>query len=72
MADNKEKIIKRISDELIIRFSGMNPRIAEIKDTCFIYELERHGNYMYYSVNYHISPSGELIADWDNPELAVL
>jgi hypothetical protein len=71
MADNKEEIIKNISDELADRFPGMKPKIAEIKEDRIIYELEQHGNYMYYSVKYRISAAGELNADWDNAELAV-
>jgi hypothetical protein len=71
MPEMNEKLRKQISDELKIRFPDMKPKIAEIKDKSIIYELEKHGNFTYYSVNYNISREGDLKADWDNAELTV-
>ena len=62
----------KISDELFKQFPDLKPKIAELTDNSFTYELEKHGNYTYYIVRYNISASGVLTIDWENAELTVI
>ena len=72
MSETTDNILAhKIMQVLKQQFPGMNPRIASIQDDSFVYELEEHGNYTYYTVRYSILPSGEVAAGWDSAELAV-
>ena len=71
MPEKDQDIIAGISEELKKQFPDLNPKIAEISENSFIYELEKHDNYTYYIVKYNLSPSGTLTIDWENAELTV-
>lgn len=71
MEEEGQEIRRKISEALIKQFPDLKPKIAEITGHRFIYELEKHDNYTYFVVNYHLSGSGELEIDWGNAELAV-
>jgi hypothetical protein len=60
-----------ITDQLTRQFPDLNPKIARLGETEFMYELEKHGNFTYYSVKYRLSHSGSLTIDWENAELTV-
>jgi hypothetical protein len=72
MTEKQENIKTKISAELQKRFPDLKPKLAEITDTSFVYELEKHQNYTYYRVKYRFSPSGTPEIDWDNAELTVI
>ena len=72
MAENKENLRSLILDILIKQFPDLDPKIAKITEQRFTYELERHGNYTYYSVAYTLSPSGELTVDWENAQMTMI
>ena len=71
MTENEQNIRTRISEELLRQFPDLKPKIAEISENSFIYELEKHDNYTYYLVKYNLSPSGALTIDWENAKLTV-
>jgi hypothetical protein len=71
MTAKEQNLITRISDELNKQFPDLKPKIAEISENSFIYELEKHDNYIYYLVRYKLSSSGLLTIDWENAELTV-
>lgn len=48
MAEKEQNIRTKILDELMKQFPDQKPKIAEITERSFIYELEKHGNYTYY------------------------
>jgi hypothetical protein len=71
--NEKEQILRaKISDDLMKQFPDLKPKIAEITDNTFTYELEKHSNFTYYIVRYDLSAAGELTVDWDNAELTVI
>lgn len=72
MTEKDENISARISDELQKRFPELKPKIAQLSDNSFVYELEKHNNYTYYKVKYRFSPSGTLAIEWDSSELTVI
>jgi hypothetical protein len=72
MAEKDRSIRTKILDELLKQFPDLKPRIAEITEHNFIYELEKHNNFTYYLVKYHLSASGEMTIDWENAELTVI
>lgn len=67
-----EKLRGKILIELLKQFPDLNPKIAEISEKKFTYELERNDNYTYYSVRYSITPHGELTVDWESAELTMI
>jgi hypothetical protein len=71
MAEKEHSIRTKILDELLKHFPDLKPKIAEITEYSFTYELEKHSNYTYYVVKYSLSDSEELIIDWDSSELTV-
>ncbi len=71
MADNIHNLRQLITDQLTVQFPGLLPKIARLGEKEFMYELEKHGNYEYYSVKYSLSQSGTLSIDWDSAELTV-
>ena len=71
MTDKEQTIVSRISEELKKQFPDLKPKIAEISDNSFIYELEKHDNYTYFKVKYILLSSGTLTIDWENAELTV-
>jgi hypothetical protein len=71
MTEKEQNIRTKISDELIKQFPDLKPKIAEISENSFIYELEKHDNYTYYRVRYKLSSSGALVIDWEDAELTV-
>lgn len=71
MANKGQDINAKILTELLKQFPDLKPKIAEITEHSFIYELEKHDNYTYYKVVYSISRSGSLLIDWENAELTV-
>ena len=72
MTEKEKNIETRISAELHKQFPDLKPKIAEITDSSFVCELEKHQNYTYYRVKYSLSSSGTLSIDWDNAELTVV
>jgi hypothetical protein len=68
----EEKLRNRILDELLKRWPDHNPKIAEVHENTFTYELEKHGNYTYFVVGYSIMSSGELKIDWGSAQLTML
>jgi hypothetical protein len=72
MTEREENIKTKISAELQKQFPDLKPKIAEITDSSFVCELEKHQNYTYYRVKYRFSPSGTIVIDWDNAELTVI
>ena len=71
MTESRKKLIADITGELNAKFPGMKPKIAELREQSFIYELEKHENYTYYSVRYSIDQSGKLTVDWGSAELTI-
>lgn len=72
MTDKQQNLRSEILGELIKQFPDLKPKIAEITEDSFTYELEKHNNYTYYVVKYNLSVSGELTIDWENAELTVI
>jgi hypothetical protein len=72
MAEKEISIRTKILDELLKKFPDLNPKIAEITEHSFIYELEKHDNFTYYLVKYNLSVSGAVTIDWENAELTVI
>jgi hypothetical protein len=72
MTGKDQNIRSRISEELKKQFPGQKTLIAELTETSFTYELEKHGNYSYYRVKYDLSPTGTINIDWENAELTVI
>jgi hypothetical protein len=72
MAEKEETLQTKILDELMKQFPYLKPKIAEITEQNFIYELEKHGNFTYYTVRYNLSFSGAITIDWENAELTVI
>jgi hypothetical protein len=72
MSEKEQNIGRKISEELLKQFPDQKPKIAEITENRFTYELEKHGNYTYFVVSYSLSPAGALEIDWDNAELTVI
>lgn len=71
--EEKEKTIRmKIMSELTERFPDLDPKIAEVTEKQFTYELEKHGSYSYYSVSYRLTSKEELDADWDNAEMRMM
>jgi serine/threonine protein phosphatase PrpC len=68
----KQKLRDKILVELLKRWPDDNPKIAEVLEKTFIYELEKHDNYTYFVVGYSIMSSGELKVDWGSAELTML
>ena len=68
MKEEIQKLYDKISAELFKKFPDSNPRIIEIFDKSFKYELERNDNYAYYLVGYTTDSSGELKVDWKRAE----
>ena len=68
MAEDEKNHIAKISEELNRQFPDLKPKIAKMGEKSFIYELEKHDNYTYFSVEYEFIPSGELKIDWGNVE----
>ena len=71
MTKKENTIQVRILNELLKQFPDLKPKIAEITEHSFTYELEKHDNYTYYKAGYRISESGSLIIDWENAELTL-
>jgi hypothetical protein len=71
MTEKEQNLRSEISDELKKQFPDLEPKIAEISENSFIYELEKHNNYTYYKVRYKLSSQGALTIDWENAELTV-
>jgi hypothetical protein len=71
MTDRMQKHRDAIAVQLNEQYSDLKPKIARINESDFIYELEKHGNFTYYSVRYHFSSSDNLIIDWETAELTV-
>jgi hypothetical protein len=72
MKEKEQNLRTKILDELMKQFPYLKPKIAEIGEHSFTYELEKHSNYTYYVVGYNFSASGELTIDWENAELSVI
>jgi ABC-type Zn2+ transport system substrate-binding protein/surface adhesin len=72
MEENRSSIHSKIAEELNRRFPDHKPKIAKIDESSFIYELEKHDNYTYFSVGYTLTPSGTLKIDWEKAELTVI
>jgi len=70
--EEKQKLSDKILVELFKRWPDRNPKVAEILEKTFTYELERNNNYTYYVVGYSINHSGELNVDWASAELTML
>jgi ABC-type Zn2+ transport system substrate-binding protein/surface adhesin len=71
MTEEEQKLWRKILVELFKQFPDLNPKIAKVLEKTFTYELEKHDNYTYYSVRYSITPTGELIVDWESAELTM-
>jgi hypothetical protein len=71
MTEEEQIIRRKISAELVKQFPDLNPKIAIVHENTFTYELEKHDNYTYYSVGYSVTPSGDLIVDWESAELTM-
>ena len=71
MTEKEQNIRTSISEELQKQFPDLKPKIAEISESSFIYELEKHDNYTYYVVKYSLAPTGTVTIDWENAELTV-
>jgi hypothetical protein len=72
MEENGSKLHIKISEALNRQFPDLKPKIAKLSENSFIYELEKHSNYTYFSVGYIISSSGEVNIDWEKAELTVI
>jgi hypothetical protein len=72
MSEKEQNIRRKISEELSKQFPDLKPKIAELADSSFTYELEKNSNYTYYIVRYNITGSGVVTIDWDSAELTVL
>jgi hypothetical protein len=72
MTERIQNIMNLILDELMKQFPDQKPKIAALSDDSFTYELEKHGNFTYFMVDYNITPSGAVTIDWDNAELTVM
>ncbi|MBK7713267.1 MAG: hypothetical protein IPN67_11940 [Bacteroidales bacterium] len=72
MEENEKTLQKKISEALINQFPDLKPKIAKLDEKSFIYELEKHNNYTYFSVKYQLTPSGAMQIDWENAELTVI
>jgi hypothetical protein len=72
MTEKEQNLRSRILIELMKQFPDLKPKIAEIGERSFTYELEKHSNFTYYKVRYNFSATGELTIDWDNAELTVI
>jgi hypothetical protein len=68
----KQKLRENILSELLIKWPDQKPKIAELRDNAFTYELEENNNYTYYIVGYSINKSGELKVDWGSEELTMI
>ncbi len=71
MTEITQKHLDAIAKQLKEQFPGLKPKIARINEAEFTYELEKHGNFTYYSVRYSFSASDNLIIDWESSELTV-
>jgi len=71
MTDITQKHREAIAAQLNDQYPDLKPEIARINESDIIYELEKHGNYTYYSVRYSLSSSDKLIIDWKTAELTV-
>jgi hypothetical protein len=72
MTEKEQNIRIKIAAELLKQFPHLNPKIAVLTDNSFTYELEKHGNFIYYIVRYNKSDSGVLTIDWGKAELTVI
>jgi hypothetical protein len=72
MTEKEQNLRSGILNELIKQFPDLKPKIAEMTENSFTYELEKHNNYTYYVVRYNFSAEGKLSIDWDNAELTVI
>lgn len=72
MTEKEQKLLTKISNELMKQFPDHKPKIAELTEDSFTYELEKHNNYTYYVVRYNLSASGELTIAWGTAELTVI
>ncbi len=72
MKENEVNLHSQITEALKIKFPDMKPKIAKVEANSFIYELEKHDNYTYFSVEYKLSANGILAIDWANAELTVI
>ena len=56
-------------DSLMIHFKDHNVNMLEVSDTSFTYELTtRNDDFIYYQVEYTISPSDGLDISWSETE----
>lgn len=62
----------KIMAELLKQFPDLKPKVASITGKQFVYELERHDNYTYYSVGYTFDKAGNLIVNWESAELTII
>jgi hypothetical protein len=70
--EENQKLRDKILVELFKQWPDLNPKIAEVHEKTFTYELEKYNNYTYYVVGYSITKSGELKVDWRSAELTML
>jgi hypothetical protein len=72
MTENRQLLLKMISEELMKQFPDHKCGIVAVTDNSFTYELEKHGNFMYYIVSFTMSSSGLLLIDWEHAVLTVI
>ena len=72
MKENESDLHNQIKEALEKQFPDLKPKIAKVSENSFIYELEKHDNYTYFSVEYKRSANGILTIDWANAQLTVI